>query len=52
MSASAPVVALTVLGVVVTILGMFAGAAIEYVIVGLAAIAVAGLINAASPRPA
>jgi hypothetical protein len=47
---SAPVAALTVLGVLIAVLGLFAGGAVELVIVGLVAIAVAGIIQIAGTR--
>ncbi len=44
MNASLPVVVLTVLGAVIAVLGLFAAGDIVLVIVGLAAVAVAGLL--------
>jgi hypothetical protein len=50
MPMSAPVAALTVLGILITILGVFAGGSIQVAIVGLVAIAVAGMLQVAGSR--
>ena len=50
MSMSAPVMALTILGVLVTLLGLFAAGQIVVVIVGLVAIAFAGILQVAGTR--
>jgi hypothetical protein len=50
MSMTAPVAALTVLGVLIAVLGLFVGGSVELVIVGLAAIAVAGVLQVAGSR--
>jgi hypothetical protein len=47
MTASLPVVALTVLGVLIAVLGLFAAGNIGIVVVGLAAIFGAGLLEVA-----
>jgi hypothetical protein len=50
MSASVPVMALTFLGIVITLLGLFAAGSIEVTIVGLVAIAVAGVLQVLEMR--
>lgn len=45
MSASPPVLMLTLLGTVITALGLFAAGEIGLVIVGLSSVAVAGLLH-------
>jgi hypothetical protein len=50
MSMSAPVAALTFLGFLIAVLGLFAGGSVELVLVGLAAIAVAGVLQVAAMR--
>jgi hypothetical protein len=47
---SAPVVALTALGVLIALLGLFAAGSVELVIVGLASIAVAGILQVVGSR--
>lgn len=49
-SASIPVVTLTVLGAVIAVLGLFAAGELALVIVGLAAVAVAGVIQVIGNR--
>ncbi len=50
MSASLPVMALTFLGILITVLGLFAAGNITVTIVGLAAIAVAGVLQVLGGR--
>ncbi len=50
MPASLPVTALTVLGILIAVLGLFVGGSVELVVIGLVAIAVAGLIQVAGTR--
>jgi hypothetical protein len=50
MSASLPVLALTVLGALITVLGLFAAAEMRVVAVGLVAIFGAGLLEAVGRR--
>jgi len=50
MSMSAPVAALTVLGIPITILGLVVGGSVQLAIVGLAAIAFAGVLRVAGSR--
>ena len=45
MSVSVPVAALTVLGVLLAVLGLFVGGSVELVVIGLIAIAVAGVLQ-------
>ncbi len=52
MPATMPVAALTVLGILITVLGLFVGGSIELAVVGLVAIAVAGVIQVADMRRA
>ncbi|HXI45061.1 MAG TPA: hypothetical protein VNH13_02055 [Candidatus Acidoferrales bacterium] len=52
MSSSAPVMALTFLGIIIVLLGLFAAGSIEIVIVGLAAIGLAGVLQVAGSRRA
>jgi len=52
MTSSAPVAALTFLGVLVAALGLFAAGDIVIVIVGLAAVFAAGLLQVAGVRAA
>lgn len=47
---SLPVFMLTLLGTLITVLGLFAAGEIWLVIVGLASVAAAGLIHVFSPR--
>jgi hypothetical protein len=49
MSTSAPVAALTVLGIIIAVLGLFAGG-VELIVVGLVAIALAGVLQVAGSR--
>ena len=50
MDASLPIVALTVLGILIVALGLFAAGSFELVVVGLVAIAVAGALQVAQIR--
>lgn len=50
MDASLPIVALTVLGILIAVLGLFVGGSIELVVIGLVAIAVAGALQVARGR--
>ena len=50
MSTSLPVAALTVLGILIAVLGLFAAGSVELVLVGLGAIAVAGVLQVAGAR--
>ena len=50
MSASAPVLILTILGALIAILGLFAAGNIYIAIVGLVAVAFAGVLQVASSR--
>lgn len=50
MPASFPVTALTFLGILIVVLGLFAAGSMEVTIVGLAAIAVAGVLQVAGMR--
>jgi hypothetical protein len=52
MSSSGPVMALTFLGIIIVLLGLFAAGSIEIVIVGLAAIGLAGVLQVAGSRRA
>jgi hypothetical protein len=52
MSVSIPVAALTVLGVLIAVLGLFVGGSVELVVIGLIAIAVAGVLQVAGTRRA
>lgn len=52
MSASAPVLVLTVLGALIAILGLFAAGDIRITIVGLVAIAFAGILQVLEGRRA
>jgi len=47
---SLPVIALTFLGAIIAVLGFFAGGNITLVVVGLAAIAVAGVLQVLGNR--
>ena len=47
---SAPVVALTFLGVLIALLGLFAAGSVPLMIVGLVAIGVAGVLQVAASR--
>jgi hypothetical protein len=49
-SVSLPVGALTVLGILITVLGLFAGGEVGLVIIGLVSIAVAGLLHVFGTR--
>ncbi len=49
-STSLPVAALTILGVIVAVLGLFVGGSVELVVLGLAAIAVAGVLQVLEHR--
>jgi hypothetical protein len=48
--ASMPVASRTVLGIVLALLGLFVGASIKLVVIGLIAIAVAGVLQVAVSR--
>jgi len=50
MNTSAPVAVLTILGALIAVLGLFAGGSVELVVIGLIAIAVAGLLQVAMTR--
>lgn len=50
MSASLPVISLTVLGIIIAILGLFAAGDIRISIVGLVAIGFAGLLQVLGQR--
>lgn len=50
MSASYPVLALTFLGIIIAVLGLFAAGDIRIVIVGLVAIGFAGLLQVLGQR--
>ncbi len=50
MSSSAPVVALTFLGIVIVLLGLLAAGSVELVVIGLLAIAVAGILQVLGSR--
>lgn len=50
MSASFPVTALTVLGSLIAVLGLFAGGSPELIVIGLVAVAVAGLLQVLGAR--
>ncbi len=52
MPASMPVAALTVLGIIIAVLGLLVGDAIELVVLGLVAIATAGVLQAVGVRRA
>ena len=52
MSISIPVAALTALGVLIAVLGLFVGGSIELVVIGLVAIAVAGVLQVTGTRRA
>lgn len=45
MPASFPISALTVLGILIVVLGLFVAASLEFVVVGLVAIAGAGILQ-------
>lgn len=47
---SMPVAALTILGILLAVLGLFVGGSVELVIIGLVAIAVAGVLQVAGAR--
>jgi hypothetical protein len=49
---SIPVLALTVLGILIAVLGLFVGGSVELVVVGLVAIGVAGVLQVATSRRA
>lgn len=50
MSTSIPVAALTILGILIAVLGLFVGGSVELVVIGLVTIAVAGVLQIASSR--
>jgi hypothetical protein len=49
-STSIPVAALTVLGILIAVLGLSVGGSVQLVVIGLATIAVAGILQVASSR--
>jgi hypothetical protein len=52
METTAPVAALTVLGIMLAILGVFVGGSVELAVIGLIAIFGAGLLQVAGARSA
>lgn len=50
MSASFPITALTILGILIAVLGLFVGGSPELIVIGLVAIAVAGLLQVLGTR--
>ena len=50
MQTSLPVAALTVLGILLAVLGLFVGGSVELVVIGLVAIFGAGLLQVAGNR--
>jgi hypothetical protein len=50
MESSIPVMALTFLGILIAVLALFAGGGIELILVGLGAIAVAGILQVLGSR--
>lgn len=50
MESSLPVLALTFLGVLIAVLALFTGAGVELLLVGLGAIAMAGVLQAIGSR--
>lgn len=50
MSASFPITALTVLGILIALLGLFVGGSPELIVIGLVAVAVAGVLSVAAGR--
>jgi hypothetical protein len=50
MSSSVPVMALTFLGIIIVVLGLFAAGSVELIIVGLAAVGLAGILQVAGTR--
>jgi hypothetical protein len=50
-TAAAPIAALTVLGILVAVLGLFIAGSVELLVVGLASLVAAGLIGALQARP-
>ena len=50
MSASLPVLALSILGILIALLGLFAAGNVQLVIVGLVAIGVAGILQVVGQR--
>ena len=50
MSTSVPVMAMTFLGILIALLGLFAAGSIEVTVIGLAAIGVAGVLQVAGSR--
>ena len=50
MESSLPVMALTFLGILIVVLGLFAAGSMEVVVVGLGAIAVAGILQVLGSR--
>jgi hypothetical protein len=50
MSSSVPVMVLTGLGLIIAVLGLFAGGSVELVVIGLVAVGVAGLLQVLGTR--
>ena len=50
MQASLPVMALTILGILIAVLGLFVGGNIQLTIIGLVTIAVAGVLQVLGQR--
>ena len=50
MSSNAPVMALTFLGILIVLLGLFAAGSVELIVVGLVAIGLAGVLQVAGSR--
>jgi hypothetical protein len=52
MSANAPVAALTIIGILVAVLGLFVAADVRLLLIGIGTLVVAGLIGAFASRQA
>ncbi len=52
MKASFPVAALTILGILLAVLGLFVGGSVELVVIGLLAIGFAGILEVVGSRRA
>jgi len=50
MQMSTPVAALTFLGIIITVLGLFVGGGVQLIGLGLAALVVAGILQVAGQR--
>jgi hypothetical protein len=50
MFTSAPVAALTILGILIAVLGLFVGGSVQLLVVGLVTLAVAGVLDVAQRR--